>query len=83
MNGGGTTAGIWSTASHYITNYTSTTLYKQILSESATEGLANFDSHNFINSALFNSTAAVTSLSINYTNLAQYSTATLYGIKNT
>lgn len=68
----------------YISNYTSTTNNKVILSNTASE---TNDVYGWLDmsSALMSTTAAVTSLTLypEANNFAQYSTFYLYGIKNT
>jgi len=75
------TANSFSNAELYIPNYTSSN-YKSICSDSVAE---NNSSTAFmrLTASLWSSTAAITQIAITAnSNLAQYSTAYLYGIKN-
>ncbi len=69
----------------YITNYTSSSQFKTV----STDGVVENNGANnsiFMSSFYFQNTSAITNLqfdnSTSGTNYAQYSTATLYGIKN-
>ncbi len=78
--GGGSTANTFSNSSIYIANYTAS-VAKSISVDTSTENNQT-NSINAIVAGLWNSTAAITSLSLvaEVGNFAQYSSATLYGI---
>jgi hypothetical protein len=78
--GGGSTANTFSNSSIYIPNYTAATA-KSISVDTSTENNQT-NSINAIVAGLWNSTAAITSLSLvaEVGNFAQYSSATLFGI---
>lgn len=76
------TAGVFSNALYTIQNYASSTLPKAILIDNAIENMAKTCECD-IRGGSWNSTSAITSLSLrpyNLGNFAQYTTAYLYGI---
>ena len=77
------TASTFGNLSMYIPNYALTTQYKSISTDAVNENNATAVT-TAMDAALVSSNAAITSISIqgNGGNLAQYSTAILYGIKN-
>jgi hypothetical protein len=77
------TANTFSNSEIYIPNYANTSYTKTISVDTVTEN-NGAESWFGLFAGRWNSTAAITSLSLFYTsfNQAQYSTATLYGIKN-
>ena len=77
------TASTFGNATVYIANYTSANA-KSMSIDSVTENNAT-GALAVLNAALWNDSAAITSITITpeVANFAQYSTATLYGIKNT
>jgi hypothetical protein len=78
----GTTANIFGSAEIYIPNYTSGN-FKSFSIDAVTENNAASSNAVDITSALWSNTAAITSISlVGGGNFMQYSTATLYGIKN-
>ena len=80
----GATASTFSNALIYITNYASSTTYKSISIDSVSENNATASMAQ-LGAGLYSSNTAITSLSLDpYStgNFTQYSTATLYGIKN-
>lgn len=81
MNGANSTASVFSNASIYIPNYTSSNnksiSFDGVVENNATRG------DDSLWAALWSNSAAITSIKLSGSaNLAQYSTATLYGIKN-
>jgi hypothetical protein len=74
-------ANVFSNGEVYIPNYANTSYTKTISFDSVTENNAT-EAYSAIDSGIWNSTAAITSISLFYTgfNQAQYSTAYLYGI---
>ena len=80
----GTTANVFGSQQIYIPNYTSAN-YKSVSVEAVSENNATA-AYQEINAGLWSNTAAITSISlITYQSggtFAQYSTATLYGIKS-
>lgn len=79
----GATASTFSNAFIYITNYASTTQNKSISIDSVSENNATASMAQ-LGAGIYSSSAAVTSLKLDpylAGNFAQYSTATLYGIK--
>ena len=76
------TANAFTNAYSYIPNYTSSN-YKSISSDVVLEQNQSTNAM-FLSATLWSNTAAITSLSLNVSagTFAQYSTATLYGIKN-
>lgn len=72
----------WSSHSVYIPNYTGSKI-KSILSESVQEANTT-TAYSWLGGGIWNNTSAITSISIasQTLNFAQYSSATLYGIKN-
>jgi len=79
----GSTANTFSNNSFYIPNYTSSTNYKSVSVDAVNENNAT-ESYGGITAGLWSNTAAITSIKLlaNNGNLEQYSTAYLYGIKN-
>lgn len=81
-SGSTATANTFGYSESYISNYTSNN-YKQVLSESLSE-TNNAATRMFLSSNLYRSTSAITSINISLTqtssNIAQYSTLSLYGI---
>jgi hypothetical protein len=77
------TASTFSNSEIYIPNYANTSYTKSISVDTVTENNAT-EAWSALFGGKWNSTAAITSLSLFYTsfNQAQYSTATLYGINN-
>ena len=84
QNGSGTTASVFGSADVYITNYASTTTYKAISIDSASENNATA-AYMRLSAALWSSNSAINQLTFYASsgNIAQYSTATLYGISKT
>jgi len=77
--GNGATSGIFGSLELYFSNYSSTTLYKSYLVDSVMGNALWF----WQGANLISANAAITSLSItSASNLAAYTSATLYGIKN-
>jgi hypothetical protein len=76
------TANTFGNAEIYIPNYAGST-YKSYSVDTVTENNAT-TAYSELSAHLWSNTAAITSITINAqsSNLAQYSTATLYGIKN-
>jgi hypothetical protein len=83
-NGTGYTATTWASNEIYIPNYAGST-YKSFSTESVTENNAAAGD-TVMRAHLWSNTAAITSITVSAGNgsgtFAQYSTATLYGIKN-
>ena len=80
------TANTFSNVEIYIPNYSSSSIYKSVSTDSVTENNATA-AVTLLSAGLWSSTAAITSLSMRlYSGVAgtisQYSTAYLYGIKN-
>ena len=74
------TANTFSNTSIYISNYASSS-YKAISLDIAKEtNQATNDSMNEMMSALFSSTTAISSITLNASSFVQYSSVTLYGI---
>ena len=82
-NGGVTTANTFSNVSIYFPNYAGST-NKSFSVDSVAENNGT-SSNLYFNAKLWSNTAAITKIAFtcNSGNFAQYSTATLYGIKNT
>lgn len=84
--GGSTTSNTFGNGQIYIPQYDSTSTAKSIIIDQVSENNATTADAAFalINGGLWNNTAAVTSIKLTNElgNWAQYSTATLYGIKN-
>ena len=82
LNGNSATASVFGSFSAYIPNYASSTA-KSVSVASVTETNAT-DAYQALGAILWNDTSAITSLRILSTssNLVQYSSASLYGIKN-
>lgn len=78
----GYTASTFANSSIYIPNYTSSN-YKSVSIDGVPENNATATYMNLV-AGIWNSTSAITSISLTLYagNFAQYSTATLYGIKN-
>ncbi len=76
------TASVFGNAEFYISNYNSS-LYKSIGADSVSENNGT-TAYAFIGAVLRSNTAAITSIGLTgySSNFLQYSTATLYGIKN-
>jgi hypothetical protein len=76
-----TAANTFGNGSIYIPNYASTTTAKSISIDSVSEDNAT-GSYQMINAGLYNSTTAVTAITLRAVggNIAEHSTATLYGI---
>jgi hypothetical protein len=83
QNGSGTTASVFGSADVYITNYASTTKYKAISIDSVSENNATA-AYMRLSAGLWSSNSAINQLTFypSSGNIAQYSTATLYGIKS-
>ena len=83
QNGSGTTASVFGSAEIYIPNYASTSIYKSISIDSVSENNATA-AYMRLSSALWSSNSAINQLTFYASsgNIAQYSTAYLYGIKN-
>jgi len=84
ISGNTSTASTFGNTEIYIPNYAGST-YKSIGSNAVTENNAT-TAYASIHASIWNSTSAITSIQLtvsNSENFAQYSTATLYGIKNT
>jgi hypothetical protein len=81
-NSDGATASAFSNTEYYIPNYTSAN-NKSFSADSVTENNATA-AYTMFNASLWASSSAITSITIGSLtyNLMQYSTATLYGIKN-
>jgi len=83
-NGANATSNTFANGSIYIPNYAGST-YKSISFDSVTENNAT-SAIAALNAGIWSTTSAITSIKLtgnNSTNFVQYSTATLYGIKNT
>ena len=82
-NSAGGTASTFSNISIYIPNYASTSTYKSISIDGVQEANAT-TAYAYLNAALFQSNNAINQVTITSWNStwAQYTTATLYGIKN-
>jgi hypothetical protein len=82
INGSSSTSNTFSNSSVYISNYTGSA-NKSVSVDSVTEANVTL-AFARLGANLWSNTAAITSISIQTTtgNLAQHSTATLYGIKN-
>jgi hypothetical protein len=83
INGASSTANTFGNSEIYISNYANTSTNKSISTDGTTENNAT-DARMEVNAILFASNAAISSLLIapGAGNFTQYSTATLYGIKN-
>jgi hypothetical protein len=84
QNGSGTTASVFGSADIYIPNYASTTTYKAISIDSVSENNAAA-AYMRLSAGLWSSNSAINQLTFYASsgNIAQYSTATLYGISKT
>lgn len=81
MNGAGSTASVFTSTSLYIPNYTGST--NKSYSVDNTMENNSTTSYPFLVAGLWSVTSAITSVTItNASNFAQYSSASLYGIKN-
>ena len=83
LNGPLSTSNTFSSGEFYIPNYTSAN-NKSVSTDIVTENNAT-ESYQELNAGLWSDSSAITSITLlsNYSvNLVQYSTATLYGIKN-
>lgn len=76
------TANVFGNSSIYIPQYANTNSYKQFISDTAPPNNSASDWQNEYVAGLWRSTSAITSIRLENpsSNLAQYSTATLYGI---
>jgi len=83
QNGSGTTASVFGSADIYIPNYASTTTYKSYSIDSASENNAAA-AYMRLSAGLWSSNSAINQLTFypSSGNIAEYSTATLYGIKS-
>ena len=81
QNGSGTTASVFGSADIYIPNYASTSTYKSISIDAASENNATA-AYMRLSAALWSSNSAINQLTFYASsgNIAQYSTAVLYGI---
>lgn len=78
----GATASTFGNGEIYVCNYANTSIYKAISCDGVTETNAT-DARAELNAMLWSSNNAVTSITLyGNTNFVQYSTAVLYGIKN-
>jgi hypothetical protein len=84
INGNTATASTFASVEIYAPNYTSSN-YKSFSSEGVSETNATSGVRLGLTAGLWSSTAAITSITLTATSgdFVQYSTATLYGIKNT
>jgi len=84
--GNSTTSNTFGNGQIYIPNYANSTLAKSVIIDQVSESNSTSGDAAFatINGGLWNNTAAITSVKLRneYGNWKQYSTATLYGIKN-
>jgi hypothetical protein len=83
ISGNTSTASTFGNAEIYVPNYAGSA-YKTISSDSVTENNAT-TAYASIHAAIWNSSSAITSIQLtcsNSENFAQYSTATLYGVKS-
>ena len=79
------TASSFGNAEFYLPNYASTTINKSFSNDGVNESNVATTVYSSLVAGLWSSTAAVTSLNLyseSGSNFVQYSTATLYGIKN-
>jgi hypothetical protein len=84
VDGSNQTSGIFSSSQVYIPSYSNTSTYKSISIESFTENNAT-GVYTGLNAGLYSSNSAITSLTITpwaSDTFVQYSSAYLYGIKN-
>ena len=83
QNSSATTANTFSSCDVYIPNYAGSS-YKSFSGDTVTETNASTDNNLYVNAALWSNTAAITSITLTagVGDVAQYSTATLYGIKS-
>jgi hypothetical protein len=81
LDGASSTASVFSNASVYIPNYAGST-QKSVSTDSATENNAT-EAYTTFQASLWTGTAAITSITIlGDADFAQYTSASLYGIKN-
>lgn len=81
LDGASSTASVFSNASVYIPNYTAST-QKSVSTDSVTENNAT-EAYTTFQAGLWTGTAAITSITmLGDANFAQYTSASLYGIKN-
>jgi hypothetical protein len=84
INGGGAVANMFSTVEAWIINYSNTSYYKQVFSQSHAASTSTTDSNWGIRQAAanWNNTAAISEIDVitGASNFVQYSTFTLYGI---
>jgi len=81
VNGNGSTASIFTSTSLYIPNYAGSTNKSYSIDNTMENNSTT--SYPFFVAGLWSQTAAITSITItNASNFAQYSSASLYGIKN-
>lgn len=84
INGNDRTASVFANSEAYISNYTSTSANKILSIDSVEENNAT-QAYHFMAGTQWANTAAITSITLTAeasANFAQYSSATLYGIKN-
>ena len=81
VQGTSSTASVFSSLDIYISNYSGST-YKSYSADGVTENNAA-TAYQSMSAGLWSQTAAITEIGIYITDLAQYSSASLYGIKNT
>lgn len=76
------TANVFGNSSIYIPQYANTNSYKQLISDTAPPNNSTSDWQNEYVAGLWRSTSAITSIKLENpsSNLAEFSTATLYGI---
>ena len=77
-------SGMFGNMTMYMPNYASTTAFKSYAQDSVSEIFTNTNNNLLLSAGLYRSTTAVNSLQMLPTgNWAQYTSFTLYGIKNT
>jgi len=82
--GNGATASVFGNGEIYIPNYTSSSAYKSMSADTVSENNAT-TSFTFLDAILWSNNSAITSIALTNTssvNWLEYSTAYLYGIKN-
>lgn len=89
IDGANATASTFSNNEIYIPNYASTSIYKSVSVDGVNEHNTNADPRQNLTAGLWSSTAAISSIKLYPTdnsftpgNFLQYTTAHLYGIKN-